>query len=166
MEVCGGTSKLWRIWRPVKVPGNLEAPGGPWRPLDVPGALSPVTWPVVGATVCLAVGRQASDLDRPAPSMSKGISAAHHRRWAAYAVSLGFRDHVGFREGSGIGLGTRVWGLGFGVKGLDLKGLGPKLRLSIKGSYQEKCPPLRMTTFQPPNLSNVVPLYYFRVNIH
>ena len=26
-----------------------------------------------------------------APSMSRGISAAHHRRWAAYAMSLGFR---------------------------------------------------------------------------
>ena len=45
----------------------------------------------VGGTVPLAVGRQASDLDRPAPSMSRGISAAHHRRWAAYAMSLGFR---------------------------------------------------------------------------
>ena len=54
----------------------------------------------------LAVGRQASDLDRPAPSMSRGISAAHHRRWAAYAIGLGFRVW---------GLGLRVWGLGFGV---------------------------------------------------
>ena len=51
----------------------------------------PGTWPLVGATVPLAVGRQASVLDRPAPSMSRGISAAHHRRWAAYATSLGFR---------------------------------------------------------------------------
>ena len=49
------------------------------------------TWPLVGATVPLAVGRQASDLDRPVPSMSRGISAAHHRRWAAYAMSLGIR---------------------------------------------------------------------------
>ena len=48
-------------------------------------------WPLVGATVRLAVGRQASVLDRPAPSMSRGLSAAHHRRWAAYAMSLGFR---------------------------------------------------------------------------
>ena len=44
---------------------------------------------VVGATVPLTVGRQASDLDRLAPLMSRGISAAHHRRWAAYAMSLG-----------------------------------------------------------------------------
>ena len=44
--------------------------------------------PLLGATVPLAVGRQASDLDRPVPSMSRGISAAHHRRWAAYAMSL------------------------------------------------------------------------------
>ena len=35
------------------------------------------------------MGRQASDLDRPAPSMSRGLSAAHHGRWAAYAMSLG-----------------------------------------------------------------------------
>ena len=35
----------------------------------------------------LSVG-QASGLDRPAPSMSGGISAAHHRRWAAYTMSL------------------------------------------------------------------------------
>ena len=28
---------------------------------------------------------------RPAPSMSRGLSAAHHRRWAAYAMSLEFR---------------------------------------------------------------------------
>ena len=38
-------------------------------------------WPLVGATARLAVGRQASVLDRP----------AHHRRWAAYAMSLGLR---------------------------------------------------------------------------
>ena len=42
----------------------------------------------MGATVPLAVGRLASVLDRPAPSMSRGLSAAHHRRWAAYATSL------------------------------------------------------------------------------
>ena len=57
----------------------------------VPRRTPPGTWPLVGATVPLAVGRQASDLDRPAPSMSRGISAAHHRRWAAYAMSLGLR---------------------------------------------------------------------------
>ena len=46
----------------------------------------------MGATVTLAVGRQqGSVLDRPAPSMSRGLSAAHHRRWAAYAMSLRFR---------------------------------------------------------------------------
>ena len=33
---------------------------------------------LVGATVPLAVGRQASVLDRPAPSMSRSISAADH----------------------------------------------------------------------------------------
>ena len=53
----------------------MKAPGDSWRLLEVP----------------LAVGRQASDLDRLAPSMSRGISATHHRRWAAYAMSLGFR---------------------------------------------------------------------------
>ena len=57
----------------------------------------PSTWPLVGATGPLAVGRRASDLDRPAPSMSRGISAAHHRKF------LGFRD-LGFRD-----LGFRVW---------------------------------------------------------
>ena len=34
---------------------------------------------LVGATIPLAVGRQANVL---------GISAAHHRRWAAYAMSF------------------------------------------------------------------------------
>ena len=69
-------------------------PGPPRTPSIHPGKNQPGadekfsgTWPFVGATVPLAVGRQ----DRPAPSMSRGISAAHHRRWAAYAMSLGFR---------------------------------------------------------------------------
>ena len=65
----------------------------------------------MGATVPLAVGRQASEVDRPAPSMSRGISAAHHRRWAAYAMSLGFRIR---------GLGFR----GLGFRGLGFRGLG------------------------------------------
>ena len=67
--------------------------GGPWTPRAPPGSSlektsnleeKPSTWP--------------SHLDRPAPLMSRGISAAHHRRWAAYAMSLGlgFRD-LGFR---------------------------------------------------------------------
>ena len=77
--------------RPLEGRGGLEAPGSPWRPAAPPRRTPPGTWPFVGATVPLAVGRQASDLDRPAPSMSRGISAAHHRRWAAYAMSLGFR---------------------------------------------------------------------------
>ena len=66
------------------VSGGLE---GPWRPLEAPGV------------PFLCFGRQASDLDRPAPSMSRGISAAHHRRWAAYAMSLGIRvQGLGFRD--------------------------------------------------------------------
>ena len=69
----------------------------------------------MGATVPLAVGRQASDLDRPAPSMSRGISAAHHRRWAAYARSLGIKVQV---------LGVRVWGLGFEAQGLGFRTSG------------------------------------------
>ena len=36
-------------------------------PVLVPRRTSPGTWPLVGATVPLAVGGQASDLDRPAP---------------------------------------------------------------------------------------------------
>ena len=62
----------------------------------------------MGATVPLAVGRQASDLDRPAPSMSRGTSAAHHRRWAASDMSLGFG---GFEQS--------FWGK-FGPRGLNL----------------------------------------------
>ena len=50
---------------------------------------------------------KASVLDRPAPSMSRGVSAAHHRRWAAYAMSLGLRVQ-------GVGSG-KVWGLGLRV---------------------------------------------------
>ena len=76
----------------------------------MPRRTPPGTWPLVGATVPLAVGRQASDLDRPAPSMSRGISAAHHRRWAAYAMSLGFWV---------LGLGFRV--NGFWVLGLEFR---------------------------------------------
>ena len=72
-------------------PSELRPPGLYKGPVLVPRRTPPGTWPLVGATVPLAVGRQASDLDRPAPSMSRGISAAHHRRWAAYAMSLGFR---------------------------------------------------------------------------
>ena len=37
----------------------------------------------VGATVAMAVERRASVLGRSAPSRSKGLSAAHPRRWAA-----------------------------------------------------------------------------------
>ena len=37
----------------------------------------------VGATVPMAVGRRANVLDRSAPSRSRGLSAAHPRRWAA-----------------------------------------------------------------------------------
>ena len=67
----------------------------------------------MGATVPLAVGRQASVLDRPAPSMLRGISAAHHGRRAAYAMSLGFRvQDLGFWV---FGLGFRVLGFGRGV---------------------------------------------------
>ena len=40
------------------------------------------------------------------PSMSRGIRAAHHRRWAAYAMSLGFRG-LGIR---GLGFRVRVLG--------------------------------------------------------
>ena len=64
--------------------GALEGSGLFWKTSTGLG-----TWPLAGATVPLAVGRQASVLDRP---MSRGLSAAHHRRWAAYAMSgLGFR---------------------------------------------------------------------------
>ena len=45
----------------------------------------------MGATVSVAVLRQDS-LDLPAPSMSRGIGVEHHRRWAAYALSLGFSE--------------------------------------------------------------------------
>ena len=55
----------------------------------------------MGATVPLAVGRQASVLDRPAPSMSRG-----NRRWAAYAMRLGF-DVLSFGLGVEL-LGRRV----------------------------------------------------------
>ena len=61
------------------------------KPVLVPRRSPPVTWPLVGATVPLAVGRQASVLDRPAPSMSRGLSAGQHRMWAAHALSLGIR---------------------------------------------------------------------------
>ena len=44
-----------------------------------------------GATVLLGVGRQASELERPAPSMLRGLSAAH-RRWAACAMRVGYPD--------------------------------------------------------------------------
>ena len=71
-----------------RVAGPAKTLGGPWKPLgglwEAPGRLLG-GWPGV-LTVPLAVGRQASDLDRPAPSMSRGISAAHHRRWAALAL--------------------------------------------------------------------------------
>ena len=63
------------------------------------------------------MGRQASVLDQPAPSMSRGLSAAHHRRWAAYAM----------------GEGLRVEFLGF----LGIKGLGFRiLRVWLKGLYE------------------------------
>ena len=41
--------------------------------------------------VPMAMERQASVLGRSAPSRSKGLSAAHPRRWAAWALSLGLR---------------------------------------------------------------------------
>ena len=47
-------------------------------PVLVPRRTSPGTWPLVGTTVPLAVGRQASVLDRPAKSLSRGLSAALH----------------------------------------------------------------------------------------
>ena len=59
-----------KVWRRLKGP---EAPGGPWRPLKAPATLQ----------------KSSSDFIR-----EQGISAAHHRRWAAYAMSfrvLGFR---------------------------------------------------------------------------
>ena len=39
---------------------------------------------------CGKAGERADRL-APSKSMSRGLSAAHHRRWAAYAMSLGFR---------------------------------------------------------------------------
>ena len=68
-------------------------------PILVPRRTCSGTGPIVGATVPMAVERRASVLGRSAPSRSKGLSAAHPRRWAAQASSLGLR----------------VWGLGFGV---------------------------------------------------
>ena len=78
----------WRLerplegpWRSLEAPEEAPAPKTPEKflspvPVLVPRRTPPGTWPLVGATVPLAVGRQASDLDRPAPSMSRGISAA------------------------------------------------------------------------------------------
>ena len=82
----------------LRAPGpEIRSQEGPWTPDPPLGSTLEKTLQgprgelLQVPTVPLAVGRQASDLDRPAPSMSRGISAAHHRRWAAYAMSLGFR---------------------------------------------------------------------------
>ena len=40
-------------------------------PVLIPRRILPGTWPVMGATVPLAVGRQASVMDRLAPTMSR-----------------------------------------------------------------------------------------------
>ena len=73
LGLLGGPEKApHRPRRRMAVKEGAEAPERPQR-----GPQEPGTWHLVGATVPLAVGRQASDLDRPAPSMSRGISAAH-----------------------------------------------------------------------------------------
>ena len=53
------------------------------RPVLVPKRTCSGTGYDVGATVPVAVERRASVLDRSAPSRSRGLSAAHPRRWAA-----------------------------------------------------------------------------------
>ena len=58
----------------------------------------PGTWPLMGATVHLAVGRQASVLNQFAPSRSRGISAVNHRRWAAYAMSVAMGVSQNYRR--------------------------------------------------------------------
>ena len=68
---------------------KLARRGGP-RPPQFPrihlGEIQPAG---TRDSVPLAVGRQASVLDRPAPLMSRGLSAAHRGRCAAYAMSVG-----------------------------------------------------------------------------
>ena len=58
--------------------------GLPYKgPVLVPRRTCSGTGQDVGATVPMAVGRRANVLDRSAPSRSRGLSAAHPRRWAA-----------------------------------------------------------------------------------
>ena len=68
--------------RLVKGSGSCRPPGrflrGLGRPFD--NLESRLQQSHAGATAPLAVGRQVSVLDRLAPSMSRGLSAAHHRR--------------------------------------------------------------------------------------
>ena len=97
---------FWLLWarnleslNPLVAPRLLKfacrgGPGAPGSTIRPPGRVLKGNFTgrfFVGATVTLAAGRQGSVLDRPAPSMSRGLSAAHHRRWAAYAMSLRFR---------------------------------------------------------------------------
>ena len=63
--------------------------------------------------------------------MSRGTSAAHHRRWPAYAMSLGFRVWgLGFRV-QGFVFG--VQGLGFGIQGLGFRVWGVRIKFRVLG---------------------------------
>ena len=83
---------FWGIPGPVQVPTGSVLGG----PVLVPRRPCSGTGFDVGATVPMAVERRASAMVRSAPSRSRGLSAAHPRRWAAYALSLGF-SVLGFR---------------------------------------------------------------------
>ena len=86
---------LGLAWSPLgpsggRTGGSFWGPGWPttsgvWvrGPVLVTRRTCSGTGPIVGATVPMAVERRASVLGRSAPSRSRGLSAAHPRRWAA-----------------------------------------------------------------------------------
>ena len=109
----------------------MGGPGRPWtlgRPRSPTKLLVSVCWKT-SHRILLVVGRQANVLDRPAPSMSRDSSAAHHRGWAVYAMSLGFRGYP-LR-----GLATQLPVLGSELGDLCSSGL---LLRNLKLSYCNK----------------------------
>ena len=105
-QVLGGPEEALRLLVPKFA---RRGPGPPDTPRKTSPAFSgacpgPVLFPrrtPPHTCLCTPACRKAGERAGSGPSMSRSLSAAHHRSWAAYAMSLGFGVY-----GSGLGFGV------------------------------------------------------------